>query len=60
MTFTLVENSFNFDKFYLENMVKWWKNKASKRYNKLKKEGNLRTELEVWNAKTLNTIDIIR
>jgi len=56
----LVENKINFDKFYLENMVKWWKNKASKRYAKLKREGNLRTELEVWNANTLNTIDIIR
>ena len=56
----LVENKINFDKFYLENMVKWWKNKASKRYAKLKKEGTLRTEIEVWNAKTLNTIDIIR
>ena len=56
----LVENKINFDKFYLENMVKWWKNKASKRYTKLKKEGTLRTEIEVWNAKTLNTIDIIR
>lgn len=56
----LVENKINFDKFYLENMVKWWKNKASNRYSKLKKENTLRTDLEVWNAKTLNTIDIIR
>lgn len=56
----LVENKINFDKFYLENMVKWWKNKASNRYAKLKSEKTLRTELEVWNSKTLNTIDIIR
>ena len=56
----LVKNEINYDKFYLDNMVKWWKKKATKRYNKLKKENTLRTELEVWNEKTLNTIDIIR
>lgn len=56
----LIENKINFDKFYLENMVKWWKNKASNRFAKLKTENTLRTELEVWNSKTLNTIDIIR
>jgi len=54
----LIENPINFDKFYMENLIKWWKNKASKRYESLKSEGNLRTELEVW-SKDMD-IDIIR
>ena len=28
----------NWDKFYLENIISWWKKKAAKRYEKLKKE----------------------
>lgn len=39
----------NYEKHHLENLVKWWKNKASNRYETLKSEGRLRTELEVWN-----------
>jgi hypothetical protein len=54
----LIKNSVNFDKFYMENIIKWWKNKASTRYQTLKSEGRLRTELELWN-KDMN-IDIIR
>ena len=38
----------NWDKFYLENIISWWKKKASKRYEKLKKEGRFRTEVELW------------
>ena len=38
----------NWDKFYLENIVKWWKKKAGKRYEKLKSEGRFRTEVELW------------
>ena len=56
----LIKNEINFDKFYLKNLVQWWKKKATKRFDKLKKENKLRTELEVWNEQTLNTIDIIR
>jgi hypothetical protein len=55
---TLIENPINFDKFYMENLITWWKNKASKRYESLKSEGTLRTELEVW-SKDMD-IDIIR
>ena len=44
----------------IENMVEWWKRKASNRYNKLIQEKSVRTELEVWNANTMNSIDIIR
>jgi hypothetical protein len=31
-----------------EQVVEWWKKKASKRYEKLKSENKLRTELELW------------
>ena len=55
---TLVKNPQNFDKFYMENIVDWWKKKASKRYESLKSDNRLRTELEVWSKNS--TIDIIR
>ena len=54
----LVKNPVNFDKFYADNLINWWKNKASTRYETLKSEGRLRTELEVW-SKDME-IDIIR
>ena len=54
----LVKNPTNFDKFYSDNLINWWKNKASTRYETLKSEGRLRTELEVW-TKDME-IDIIR
>ena len=38
----------NWDKFYLENIISWWKKKAGKRYEKLKSEGRFRTEVELW------------
>ena len=38
----------NWDKFDLENIISWWKRKAGKRYEKLKKEGRFRTEVELW------------
>ena len=56
----LIPSKVNYDKFYLENMIDWWKRKASSRYDRLVEEKSLRTELEVWNADTMNSIDIIR
>jgi len=38
----------NWDKFHLDNIVQWWKKKASKRYEKLKKEDRFRTKVELW------------
>ena len=38
----------NWDKFYQENIISWWKRKASKRYEKLKEEGRFRTKVELW------------
>ena len=48
----------NWDKFHLENIIKWWKKKAGKRYNKLKEEGRFRTEVELWTED--DDIQIIR
>ena len=48
----------NYDKFHLENIIKWWKKKAGKRYDKLKKEGRFRTEVELWTED--DNIQIIR
>ena len=50
----------NYDKHDLENIINWWKRKATSRYNNLKAENKVRKELEVWNADTMNKIDIIR
>jgi len=48
----------NWDKFYLENIIKWWKNKAGKRYEKLKKEDRFRDKVELWTED--DDIQIIR
>ena len=41
-----------------EEVIAWWKKKASKRYEKLKSEGRLRKELELW--KSGKYLEIIR
>lgn len=41
-----------------EEAIEWWKKKASKRYEKLKMESRLRTDLEIWNVES--NLDIIR
>tara|TARA_Y100000004_G_scaffold187756_1_gene240964 strand:- start:388 stop:1431 length:1044 start_codon:yes stop_codon:yes gene_type:complete len=41
-----------------EEAIEWWKKKATKRYEKLKSEGRLRTELELW--KKGSNLEIIR
>ena len=48
----------NFDKFYLENIIKWWKKKATKRYERLKEEGRFRNKVELWTED--DNIQIIR
>ena len=49
----------NYDRYELEGVVDWWKKLAGKRYDKLKSENRLRTELETWNVNA-EDIDIIR
>ena len=56
-TDTLIKKD-NYDRYSFEGVVDWWKNKASKRYESLKADGRLRTELETWNNNA--EIDIIR
>ena len=38
----------NWDKFYLDNIISWWKRKATKRYETLKREDRFRTNVELW------------
>ena len=38
----------NWDKFHYENIISWWKRKATKRYETLKKDGRLRDKVELW------------
>ena len=40
----------NYHKHELGNIVEWWRNKAINRYETLKTEGRLRTELEIWTS----------
>ena len=48
------------DRHELENVIKWWRKKATKRYESLKKDGRLRTKIEVWKKDNMSKIDIIR
>mgnify|MGYP003337018530 CR=1 FL=1 len=56
-TDTLIPDE-NYEKHHLENIVNWWKKKASNRYDTLTTENRLRTEIEVWTSG--KNIDIIR
>ena len=48
-TDTLIPSE-NYHKHELDNIVSWWKNKAINRYETLKADGRLRSELEVWTS----------
>ena len=48
----------NWDKFHLDSIISWWKRKAGKRYEKLKKEGRFRDQVELWTED--DNIQIIR
>jgi len=50
----------NFDRFEMEGVLAWWKKHASKRFDNVIAQGRNRTQLEVWNKDTMNSIDIIR
>ena len=53
-----IKKAENFDRYYNENVIQWWKKMATKRYETLKSDGRLRTELEIWSDDA--NIDIIR
>ena len=40
----------NYEKHHLANIIEWWNKKATNRYDTLKSEGRLRTELEIWTS----------
>jgi hypothetical protein len=40
----------NYEKHSLANIIDWWKKKAGNRYESLKTEGRIRTELEIWTS----------
>ena len=48
----------NWDKFYLDNIISWWKRKATKRYKTLKRDGRFRDKVELWSQD--DDIQIIR
>ena len=49
----------NYDRFNIENVIDWWRKKASNRFETLTNDGRIRTEIETWNVNADN-IDIIR
>ena len=46
------------DRYYEKELIEWWRKNAIKRYNKVKSEGRLRHDLEIWTRDS--NIDIIR
>ena len=48
----------NWDKFHLDNIISWWKRKATKRYENLHRDNRFRTEVELWTED--DNIQIIR
>ncbi len=49
----------NYDRYSFDGVVDWWRKKAANRFETLKSDGRLRTELETWNINA-DDIDIIR
>jgi len=49
----------NFDRYSFDGVVDWWRRKATNRFETLKTDGRLRSELETWNMNA-DDIDIIR
>jgi len=53
-----LKKGIHYDKFTLENTIKWWQKLATKRFNKLKQNNNIRNDLEIWHEDA--KIQIIR
>ena len=49
----------NFDRYSFDGVIDWWRKKAANRFESLKADNRLRTELETWNMNA-SDIDIIR
>ena len=48
----------NYDRYYDNEIIEWWRKLATKRFNKLNEDGRLRKDLEIWTKDS--QIDIIR
>ena len=53
-----IKKSENYDRYNVDTIIEWWRKLATKRYNKIKEEGRLRNDLEIWTKDS--QIDIIR
>lgn len=51
-----------YDRYHLTNLIEWWKNKAQNRFQKLKDESRIRTEIEIYTPETIEAgkIDMVR
>jgi hypothetical protein len=56
-TNTIIKDE-TYDRFELNNIIEWWRNKAISRYETLKKENKIRSELEIWTKNS--NLQIIR
>jgi len=52
----------NWDRYHLTHMIDWWKSKAQGRYDKLKEEGRLRNDLEIYTLEKIEqgNVDMVR
>jgi hypothetical protein len=52
----------NYHKHNLDNMIEWWKRKAQKRYERLRTEDRVRTEIEIYTLDRINNkeVDMVR
>jgi hypothetical protein len=52
----------NYHKHDINNMIEWWKKKAQKRYEKLKSDNRLRSELEIYTRERIDnkSVDMVR
>ena len=53
-----IKKAENYDRYNVDSIIEWWRKLATKRYNKIKEEGRLRNDLEIWTKDS--QIDIIR
>ena len=49
----------NYERYSIQGITDWWRKKASNRFETLKTDGRLKTELETWNMNA-DDIQIIR
>ena len=51
----------NFDRFEMDNVIEWWRKKAQRRFETIKKDGRHRTEQEIWDINEVRKeFDVIR